>query len=202
VETKETIGVQIARELRRELRKNTKGLLKEYEEEELSKKHDREELVRKWTETVGEVHPNLLESIPLFSVEVGCNGTLPTKGSGEAAGYDLYAAEEVYIRSGEVGVIPLDIKAAIPKGYYGRIADRSGLACDYGLTVLGGVIDSDYRGEWKVLLHNTENNFYCIKKGNRVAQVIITPCANFPVAEVSDLEATARGEGGFGSTGK
>jgi len=178
VATKETLGREIASELRRELR-------------------------REYRELAKTLCPEMVEQVPLgFMVEVGYNGTLPTKGSDDAAGYDLYAAQDVEIREGRVGVIPLGIKTAIPKGYYGRIADRSGLAYDYGLTVLGGVIDSDYRGEWKVMLLNTQHGDYFVQEGDRVAQVIITPCANFPVAEVSDLEATARGEGGFGSTGK
>lgn len=148
------------------------------------------------------MYPGLEESMRReFIVKLGPRGTLPTKGTEESAGYDLYAACDLSIDPGQVRAVPLDIYTEIPKGYYGRIADRSGLAFKSGLTVLGGVIDCDYRGEWKVLIHNTQEEWYLVEKGQRIAQVVLTPCANFPVSEAGRLSDTARGSGGFGSTG-
>lgn len=125
---------------------------------------------------------------------------LPTRNWG-SAGYDLYSVEDAFIYPGGCAVIPIGIATEFPENYYARIADRSGLAAKKGLTVLGGVVDADYRGEWKVILHNTSQFAVPLDKGSRVAQAIITPCVNFEVVEVDHLVETARGTGGFGSTG-
>lgn len=125
----------------------------------------------------------------------------PAKGSADSAGYDLTSVEDAFIPPGKRAAINIGIKTQIPKGYYGRIADRSGLAFRNGLTVLAGVIDSDYRGEWKVILLNTGDQTVRISVGDRIAQVVITPCAHFPLHIVMELDETDRGEGGFGSTG-
>ena len=126
---------------------------------------------------------------------------LPSKGSAEAAGYDLYSVENWVIEPGGRADINIGIKTQIPKGFYGRIADRSGLAFNFGITVLAGVIDSDYRGEWKVILLNTGADSVVLDKGTRVAQVVLTKIADFPVVEIQYADETERGEGGFGSTG-
>lgn len=126
---------------------------------------------------------------------------LPTKGSPEAAGYDLYSVQQVTLFPGERQAIDIGIKTQIPKGFYGRIADRSGLAYKNGLTVLAGVIDSDYRGEWKVILLNTGEEPFTVAIGSRIAQVVLTKIADFPVVEIEYADETERGEGGFGSTG-
>jgi dUTP pyrophosphatase len=109
--------------------------------------------------------------------------------------------ENWVIPPGTRAAINIGIKTQIPRGYYGRIADRSGLAFNHGLTVLAGVIDSDYRGEWKVILLNTGEDSVSINQGDRVAQVVLTKIAEFPVVEIETAEGTIRGEGGFGSTG-
>ena len=129
------------------------------------------------------------------------NAQLPSKGSPEAAGYDLYCVDDVVIHPGGRVLIPIGIKSQIPKGYYGRIADRSGLAAKHGLTVQAGVIDSDYRGEWRVLLHNTGPSPHFMPMGSRVAQAVLTKIADFDVVEIQDVDETPRGGGGFGSTG-
>lgn len=126
---------------------------------------------------------------------------LPTKGSGLSAGYDLYCAGPHYIKAQSSLIIPLGISAELPEGYYGRIADRSGLAAKHGFTVLAGVIDNDYRGEWKVILLNTGEFGVPIHCGTRVAQVILTPYGDFNVEEIQQVSDTNRGAGGFGSTG-
>ncbi len=136
-------------------------------------------------------------AIELFHPEA----QLPTKGSPEAAGYDLYSVETVSLMPGERQAISIGIKSQIPKGYYGRIAGRSGLALKDGLSVLAGVVDSDYRGVWKVILLNTGKDRTYLSRGSRIAQVILTKIANFSVVEIKDVDITDRGEGGYGSTG-
>lgn len=136
---------------------------------------------------------------------------LPTRGSTGAAGYDLYAmlAEDptngviTFIQPHETKEIRTGIKIAIPSGYCGLIYARSGIARSRGLRPANcvGVIDSDYRGEIKIALHNDTNEAQQIQNGERVAQLVITPCVSVRFAEVVQLNTTERGEGGFGSTG-
>jgi dUTP pyrophosphatase len=117
-----------------------------------------------------------------------------------AAGFDLKAAQDGVIKRGERHLIKTNIRMAIPKGYYGRIAPRSGLALKYGLVVLAGVIDSDYRGEIGVILRNTGIEDFEFKYGDRIAQIIIERCFT-NLTKVESLDDTDRGAGGFGSTG-
>jgi dUTP pyrophosphatase len=128
--------------------------------------------------------------------------TVPTKGSEEAAGFDLYASENSFILSGRRKIISTGISVKIPKGYYGRMAPRSGLAAKNGIDVLAGVIDSDYRGELKVILYNTEYKTFQVHAGDRIAQLIIEKIAHPVIEEVNELDRTERGAGGFGSTGQ
>jgi dUTP pyrophosphatase len=132
--------------------------------------------------------------------------TIPTRGSPKAIGYDLYACVEdsTTVVFGDVTAIETGIAIAIPKGYYGRIAPRSGLAAKKGIHVLAGVIDADYRGEIKVLLTSTMKSGppLQIKTGDRIAQLILERADTLVIEEVDDLEKTERGEGGFGSTGE
>ena len=131
---------------------------------------------------------------------------LPTYGSLEAAGADLYACltEPVTIGSGQTVFIPTGIAMEVPVGCAGLVYARSGLACKRGLAPANkvGVIDSDYRGEVIVALHNHSANPQTIENGERIAQMVITPVLT-PAYEVSDeLSNTERSGGGFGSTGK
>lgn len=145
------------------------------------------------------------------------HATLPTYGTADAAGMDLYAdlhprdvagqefpnLEFVHvIEPGERYAVPTGIGVAIPDGFYGRIAPRSGLAFKNGIDVLAGVIDKDYRGEVKAILVNLGSEPFTIKHGERIAQMVVTPYAQAVPVAVEDLDDTARGEGGFGSTGK
>lgn len=133
------------------------------------------------------------------------NAVAPTFGSKYSAGADLYSVEEeLVINPGETAFIGTGIACAIPKNAVGLVFARSGLACKKGLAPANkvGVIDSDYRGEIKVALHNHSNVPQTVLRGERVAQMVITnyyPCAYI---ECQELDKTVRGEGGFGSTGR
>lgn len=131
---------------------------------------------------------------------------LPTYGSAEAAGADLYACipEPVKIGPGETAFIPTGIALEVPRGCAGLVYARSGLACKRGLAPANkvGVVDSDYRGEITVVLHNHGDVSQTVENGERIAQFVITPVLQ-PAYEVADLLSdTARNTGGFGSTGK
>ncbi len=115
------------------------------------------------------------------------------------AGFDLRASEDIIV--GKKAVIPTGIVVAIPRGYYGRVASRSGLSVKYDVEVGAGVIDSEYRGEIKVVLRNFGPNAFIVKKGDRIAQLILTVIYVGEVKCVEELDVTDRGEGGFGSTG-
>ena len=137
-----------------------------------------------------------------------CEGaTLPHYGSAAAAGADLTACtggESVTIAPGETKFIGTGIALEIPDGYVGLIYARSGIACRRGLAPANkvGVIDSDYRGEVKVALHNHSSETGVIEDGERIAQLVIAPYLTAEFTESDGLTDTARGEGGFGSTGR
>ena len=133
------------------------------------------------------------------------NAIVPTKGSQHAAGYDLYSTETVSIRPHETVLIGTGWAMEFPIGYFGAIYARSGLATKAGLRPANcvGVIDSDYRGEVKVALHNDTNTLKTVTAGDRIAQLIVMDyffISDFE--EVNVLSDTSRSEGGFGSTGK
>lgn len=131
---------------------------------------------------------------------------MPTFGSAEAAGADLYACLEadVIIAPGKTAFIPTGLSMAIPTGFAGLIYARSGLACKQDLAPANkvGVIDSDYRGEFIVALHNHGDTVRTVCHGDRIAQLVITPVLRPEYAITEELSDTARGVGGFGSTGK
>jgi dUTP pyrophosphatase len=134
------------------------------------------------------------------------NAILPTYGSAEAAGADLYACLEadVTIGPGQTVFIPTGLAMELPKGCAGLLYARSGLACKRGLAPANkvGVIDSDYRGEFIVALHNHGLEPQTVANGERIAQLIITPVLTPAYEETADLSTTDRGVGGFGSTGR
>jgi len=134
------------------------------------------------------------------------NAILPTYGSAEAAGADLYACleKEVIINPGETVFIPTGLAMEVPIGCAGLIYARSGLACKRGLAPANkvGVVDSDYRGEFIVVLHNHGSEPQTISHGERIAQLVITPVLTPAYQEVTELSDTVRAEKGFGSTGK
>lgn len=119
------------------------------------------------------------------------------------AGIDIRAAEELIVPPLGRATVSTGIRLEIPEGYYGRVAPRSGLAHKNGIDVLAGVVDSGYRGELKVVLHNTDrHDLFFVSPGDRIAQLIIERHYNPEFVEVDDLASTDRGDGGFGSTGK
>ena len=145
-----------------------------------------------------------MEKIPVKKLKA--NAILPTYGSAEAAGADLYACLDapVEITPGKTAFIPTGIAMELPKGFAGLAYARSGLACKKDLAPANkvGVIDSDYRGEFMIALHNHGEQVRVIEHGERIAQLVITPVFTPGFTEVSELSDTERGSGGFGSTGK
>jgi dUTP pyrophosphatase len=117
------------------------------------------------------------------------------------AGFDLYAAEEGILLAGQRAAVSVGISTSFNPEYYMRVAPRSGLALKNGIDVLAGVIDSSYRGEWKVVLHNTSNITFVFNKGDRIAQAIPEHISTEKFNFVEELNETDRGSGGFGSTG-
>ena len=126
---------------------------------------------------------------------------LPTRGSTAAAGLDLYSIENVHIPPHQRVLARTGLAVAIPQGFYGRVAPRSGLAVKNGLDVLAGVIDSDYRGELCCALLNTGDELIELPQGGRLCQLIIEQIITPTPAWTDDLDDTTRGGGGFGSTG-
>lgn len=123
-----------------------------------------------------------------------------------AAGADISAfiKEDIVLKSGERTFVPTGIKIAIPEGFEVQVRPRSGLAAKNGVTVLNtpGTIDSDYRGEIKVILINLGKEDFVIKNGERIAQLVVAPVTQGVFVKVDSLDKTERGEKGFGSTGK
>ena len=134
------------------------------------------------------------------------NATVPTYASEFSAGADLYSCEDndVTIAAGETHLIHTGIAMEIPCGYVGLIYARSGLATKKGLAPANkvGVIDSDYRGEIMVALYNQSSTAQTVLKGERIAQIVFTPYSAAEFEITDELDSTARGEGGFGSTGR
>ena len=131
---------------------------------------------------------------------------LPTYKTSGSSGMDLvaYIKNKIAIDPGATAIIPTGIAVAIPKNYEIQIRPRSGLAAKNGISVLNtpGTIDSDYRGEIKIILINLGKKSFAIKSGDRIAQMILCPVIKARLKEVKNLPKTVRGKGGFGSTGK
>ncbi len=145
-----------------------------------------------------------MESIRVKILRQGAK--LPTYGSAEAAGADLYACLEspVTLAPGATAFIPTGIALEVPRGCAGLVYARSGMACKRGLAPANkvGVVDSDYRGEITVVLHNHGSQAQTVENGERIAQFLITPVLTPAYAEAASLSDTERNTGGFGSTGK
>ena len=144
----------------------------------------------------------MVSSFPMLQVKkLVEKAILPSKGSQYAAGYDLHAIHEGKVPARGKALVGTGLAFGIPEGNYGRIAPRSGLAAKNSIDVGAGVIDSDYRGEVKVLLFNFSDEDFCFNEGDRMAQMIIEKYTMTTIQEMETLDATVRGEGGFGSTG-
>jgi dUTP pyrophosphatase len=146
-------------------------------------------------------------SIPSLQVQrLHPGAILPTYATEGAAGLDLHAALEAprLLPPGERAAIATGIAIALPPGHEGQVRPRSGLAAKHGISVVNapGTIDEDYRGEVQVLLINLGREPYTIQPGDRIAQLVVAPVTRVQVTAVEALEGTARGHGGFGSTGR
>ena len=126
---------------------------------------------------------------------------IPTRASPGSVGYDLYSIEDMHILPYQRGIVCTGIAATIPMGVYGRIAPRSGLAVKHGVQTGAGVIDPDYTGELRVILFNHGSEKFEIKKGDRIAQLILEKCETPLIDEVEEIKDTQRGTRGFGSSG-
>ncbi len=150
--------------------------------------------------------PRTRKMVDLCVKKLTDTAQIPTKGNPNDAGWDLYADEDAIIGPKETKLISTGIAMAIPEGNVGLIWDRSSMGVK-GIHRHAGVIDCGYRGEIKVCLHNAgatlgSDSSYEIKKGDRIAQLLIQHIPDFSISEVEILSTTTRGDGGFGSTGK
>ena len=126
---------------------------------------------------------------------------LPTRAHADDAGLDLYGLEDVIVRPGEGTVLRTGVAVAVPTGHVGLVCDRSSMA-RRGLKTAGGVIDAGYRGEVGVVVWNLSREAQAVKKGERIAQMLVVPIATPAPIDSEDLGDTVRGSGGFGSTGR
>ena len=148
------------------------------------------------------MHPGSVETIDVLHFKkLDSNAVLPTRGSPSAAGLDLYALEDVRLGPSERRLVRTGLAVAIPDGWYGRLAPRSGLAAKMGIDVLAGVIDSDYRGEIQCLLYNAGQEVVELPAQTKICQLIIEKIITPNAQWADDLTDTKRGAGGFGSTG-
>ena len=138
---------------------------------------------------------------PLYIKKLDANATLPTRGSSEAAGYDMHSMDSVTIPPFGRTLVSTGIAMTVPMGTYGQLAPRSGLAVKKGIHVGAGVIDRDYTGEVKILLMNLSSEPVEVEVNERIAQLILKKIETPEVLEVEELTDTLRGSGGFGSTG-
>jgi dUTP pyrophosphatase len=152
-----------------------------------------------------EAMPSQQIRIAIAHVRDGVRSAVPSYQTAGAAGLDLPAAiaAPIVIRPGRRELIPTGWSLAIPPGFEGQVRPRSGLALKHGITVLNspGTIDSDYRGEVKVVLVNLGESDFVVHPGDRIAQLVVAPVVRAVLEVVVSLEATARAEGGYGSTG-
>lgn len=117
-------------------------------------------------------------------------------------GLDLYSIEDKIIPAGQKAIVSTGIIMILPQGYAGLIWDRSGMAGNYGIKTMGGVFDPNYQGEWKIILLNTSDQDYEVKKGDRIAQALIQKIAIPTFEEIDELPESNRGDGSFGSSGR
>lgn len=129
------------------------------------------------------------------------NATIPSRGSDTAAGYDLYVDLNTVIEAKSQALVSTGIAMAIPDGWFGQINPRSSVASKRNLRIGARVIDSDYRGEVYINIHNDNDSDILIERGERIAQIIFMEHYSQPLTEVDSLDETVRGTGGFGSTG-
>jgi len=148
-----------------------------------------------------------IRAVPVQRLPHGADLPLPAYASSAAAGLDLMAAvpedAPLVLESGAWAAVPTGLCLALPEGFEGQVRPRSGLALKFGVTVLNapGTLDADYRGEVKVLLINHASAPFTVTRGMRIAQLVVAPVSQIMLVERGELDETARGAGGFGSTG-
>lgn len=145
----------------------------------------------------------MIDKVNILIAKLNDGAIIPTYAHYDDAGMDFYAAEPASFPAGHTQIVSTGIAIAIPEGYVGLVHPRSGLAADKQITVLNapGTIDSGYRGEIKVILHNAGRQYVTINPGDRIAQLVIQRYEKAELLEVDELPDTLRGEMGFGSTG-
>lgn len=137
-----------------------------------------------------------------FKLEKDKNGIAPTHAHENDAGYDLYAPRDVYVLGQMRITVDTGVCFEIPKGYYGAIKPKSGLLFKEDINVGEGVVDCGYTGSVRVRILNLGHSPYQFKRGEKIAQIVFSPCLTPILEEATELEETERGNGGFGSTGK
>jgi len=146
-----------------------------------------------------------MDSLKIKRLPHATDLTLPFYATPDSAGMDVQAAVEtsIVLEPGERDLIPTGLIAEIPRGFEIQVRPRSGLALKHGISLVNspGTIDSDYRGEIKIIMINHGKESFTIKRGERIAQLIVAPVVQLPIVEVIDVSDTERGIGGFGSTG-
>lgn len=147
--------------------------------------------------------PSQMVDIRVKRLDHGAGLPMPAYATSGAAGMDICAAESLTLRAGKRHAVATGFAFAIPDGYEVQVRPRSGLALKHGITCLNtpGTIDSDYRGEVKVILANLGDEDFVINTGDRIAQIVVAPVTQGVMVEVDALDDTERGTGGFGSTG-
>jgi len=160
------------------------------------------------TVPVDVVAPERRTTVRVMRLPHGQGLDLPAYQTGQAAGLDLVAAVGAYaplsLRKGERVLVPTGLAIALPPGFEAQVRPRSGLALTHGITVLNapGTIDADYRGELQVILVNLGQEDFEVRRGERIAQLVIAPVVQALLEDVDTLDETGRGAGGFGSTGR
>lgn len=143
------------------------------------------------------MNPNYCNEIPTCLLP---GAILPLRGTPNSAGLDLYALEDRLITRTQQ-IVPTGVSMAIPPGFVGQVWSRSSMAAKNGVFREAGIIDSDYRGQIGVVLYSNEGT-YQVRKGDKIAQLVIVPCNMSSTVQVDSLDSTVRGQGGYGSTGK
>ncbi len=137
-----------------------------------------------------------------MKVKIDDGGYMPKRAHAADAGFDLYTPELIVVPAHGACVVDTRVHLAIPAGWFGKIESKSGLMVHEGITVPGGVVDSGYTGSIMVKLENHTLAPYKFERGDKIAQIIFLPCLLDDLQQVPDLDATDRGDAGFGSTGK
>lgn len=143
-----------------------------------------------------------VKTIKIKAKKLHPDAKIPSYAHEGDAGLDIFSNENCVIKAGERYLVSTGISIELPEGYVAFIKDKSGISSKFGVTHLAGVIEYTYRGEYKIALLNTGKEDYKIKKGDKIAQVVILPVATAEIEETNSLSETSRGSGAFGSTGK